>query len=234
MLKIIAIIPARGGSKGLPGKNIRPLAGKPLIAWTIDAAKKVKAIDRVIVSTDDKKIAAAARRSGAEVPFMRPAKLARDRSTTLSAIQHAVSWLKTHENYQPDVIVLLQPTSPLRDAGEIQKAMALLQKSKADSVVSLCLAEHSPHWMKVLKGNRVYPLLKNAKENSRRQDLPPVYHINGAIYITRYKTLMTQKRILGRDTRAFVMDAASSVDIDTPLDFKTAEMILREKKNAQR
>lgn len=233
MLRIIAIIPARGGSKGLPGKNIRTLAGKPLIAWTIEAAKKVKSIDRVIVSTEDKKIAKVAGKYGAEVPFMRPAKLARDHSPTLSVLQHAVSWLKTHENYQPDVIVLLQPTSPLRDAGAIQKAITLLQKSKADSIVSLCPAEHSPYWMKVLKGNKMYPLLKNGKENSRRQDLPPVYRLNGAIYITRNKTLMKQNRILSKDVRAVFMNAESSVDIDTAFDFKIAEILLRERKNAR-
>ncbi len=227
----LAIIPARGGSKGIPHKNIKTLSGKPLIAWAVEAAFKSHVLNRILVSTDDKAIAETAVRLKAEVPFLRPAELARDETPTLPVLQHAVAWLESNEKYTPSVIVTLQPTSPLHRPEHIQEALDLLERTGADSVVSVCLAEHSPYWMKRLEGDRVYPFLKNSFEESRRQDLPLVYRPNGAIYVTRYDVLMKQNRILGEDTRAIVMDAESSVDIDTPLDFKMAELLLREREN---
>ena len=226
MKKILAIITARGGSKSLPGKNIKILAGKPLIAWTIQAALKSGYLDRVIVSTDDKKIAAVAKKYHAEVPFLRPAKLAKDKTSTVPVLLHALHWLKLKEGYSPDAVVTLQPTSPLRRTEHIDEALRLFYKTGADSVVSVCRAEHSPYWMMKVKGDRASPFMKDTSEHKRRQDLPPVYRPNGAVYVTRYGVLTKQKRILGRDTRAMVMDAESSVDIDTAMDFKLAEVIL--------
>ena len=233
-MKILGVITARGGSKTIPRKNIKLLAGKPLIAWTIEAARQSHVLERVIVSTDDERIAAISRKWGAEVPFLRPKKLAEDDTPTFPVLKHAVSFLKSSKGYIPDVVVLLQPTSPLRSAKHIRQAVSLFQKTQADSVVSVCLAEHNPHWMKRLEGDRVYPFFKDALHDSRRQDLPPVYRPNGAIYVTRYPVLMKENRMLGEDTRAVVMDAESSIDIDTWLDFKIAELILRERKNAHR
>jgi N-acylneuraminate cytidylyltransferase/CMP-N,N'-diacetyllegionaminic acid synthase len=227
----LAIIPARGGSKGIPGKNILPLLGKPLIAYTIDAARKASLIGRVLVSTDDPEIAAIATQFGAEVPFLRPPELARDETPTLPVLQHLLTQLKLSENYEPEIIVLLQPTSPLRRAGDIDRAVTLLQQTGADSAVSLCAAEHSPYWMNRLKGDRVLPFLENVPNYARRQDLPPVYRINGAVYATRRRILMEQNRLLGEDTRGMVMDAESSVDIDTLLDLKIAMLILQERQN---
>jgi CMP-N,N'-diacetyllegionaminic acid synthase len=227
----LAIIPARGGSKGIPRKNILSLLGKPLIAYTIEAARKACLIGRVLVSTDDPEIAAVATQFGAEVPFLRPPELARDETPTLPVLQHLLSQLKTTENYEPEIIVLLQPTSPLRRVGDIDKAVTLLQQTSADSVVSLCVAEYSPYWMNRLESDRVLPFLENVPEYARRQDLPPVYRINGAVYATRRRILMEQNRLLGEDTRGIVMDAESSVDVDTPLDLKIAMLILQERQN---
>jgi N-acylneuraminate cytidylyltransferase/CMP-N,N'-diacetyllegionaminic acid synthase len=227
----LAVIPARSGSKGIPGKNILPLLGKPLIAHTIEAARKACLIGRVLVSTDDPEIAAVATQFGAEVPFLRPAELAQDETPILLVLQHLLTQLKLSEHYEPEIIVLLQPTSPLRRAGDIDRAVTLLQQTGADSVVSLCAAEHSPYWMKRLEGDRVSPFLENVPKNVRRQDLPPVYRINGAVYATRRRILMEQDRLLGEDTRGIVMDAESSVDIDTPLDLKIAMLILQERQN---
>jgi len=227
--KILGIITARGGSKSIPGKNIKPLAGKPLIAWTIEAALKSRILNRVIISTDDKEIAEISKKWKAEVSFLRPSDLARDDSPTLPVLQHAVSWLESSEGYKPELIVTLQPTSPLRNAEQIDRAISLLQTSGADSVVSVCVVEHSPYWMKRIEGGRVYPFLNDDMENLSRQELPPVYRPNGAIYVTRHEVLMKKNRILGNDTRAIVMDAESSIDIDTPLDFQLAELILKER-----
>ena len=234
MAKILGVITARGGSKSVPRKNIRPLAGKPLIAWTIETALQSCSLDRVIVSTDDGEIAEISREWKAEVPFLRPAELAQDDTPTLPVLQHVVSSLESSEGYVPEVIVTLQPTSPLRTTEHIDEAVSLLQKTGADSVVSVCLTEHSPYWMKRLEGGRAYPFLNGQFDNTRRQDLPPAYRVNGAIYATRYHVLMKENQILGKDTRAIVMDAESSIDIDTWLDFKIAETLLKERKSAPR
>lgn len=227
----LAIIPSRGGSKGLPRKNILPLLGKPLIAYSIEAARASRFIGRVVVSTDDVEIAEIARRYDAEVPFLRPPDLARDDTPSLPVVQHVISQLQKSDGYEPKVIILLQPTSPLRRTADIDRSVALLTKSGADSVVSVCIAEHHPYWMKSLEGDQVRPFLANAPEHNRRQDLPPVYRLNGAVYVTRREVVTQHNLLLGSDTRGVVMDADSSVDIDTLLDFKLAEFILRQRTN---
>ncbi len=230
MNKILGLIPARGGSKSILRKNIQLLFDKPLIAWTIEAALRSHKLNRVIVSTEDEQIADVSKKIGAEVPFLRPVELAQDHIPTLSVLLHALSWLKERENYTPDIIVLLQPTSPLRCTEHIDQAIALLLESGADSVVSVCLAKQNPHWMKRLEGDRVYPFVENGQEYHRRQDLPPVYYLNGAVYVTRYEVLTNQNQIFGNDIRAIVMDPESSIDIDTLFDFKMAELFLKEQK----
>jgi CMP-N,N'-diacetyllegionaminic acid synthase len=231
--RCLAIIPARGGSKGLPGKNIAPLAGKPLIAHTIDAARSARSIQRIIVSTESPEIADIARCYGAEVPFLRPPELAQDETPTLPVMQHVLTALEATERFVPEIIVLLQPTSPLRLADDIDRAVAMLEETGADSVVSLCPAEYHPAWMKRLDRDRVLSFLEGGPEYTRRQDMPPVYRLNGAIYVTRRRVLLEENRILGLDTRALIMDAESSVDIDTPLDLKVAALILQERQDAR-
>lgn len=229
---VIAIIPARGGSKGLSQKNILPLGGKPLVAHTIEAARAAHSIQRVVVSTESPEIAQIARRYGAEVPFLRPPELARDDTPTLPVMQHVVAQIEAAQQLRLEVIVLLQPTSPFRRAEDIDCAVAMLEQTSADSVVSLCAVEHHPAWMKRIDDGRVQPFLENAPEYTRRQDLPPVYRLNGAIYVTRRRVLLEENRILGPDTRALIMDRESSLDIDTPLDLKLAELIIQERHHA--
>jgi CMP-N,N'-diacetyllegionaminic acid synthase len=230
--RCLAIIPARSGSKGLPRKNILPLGGKPLIAHTIEAARTARSIQRIIVSTESAEIAQVAVQCGAEVPFIRPPELARDETPTLPVLQHVLGEIVTLEGRGPEIIVLLQPTSPLRRAEDIDRAVTMLEETGADSIVSLCAVEHHPAWMRRIECGRVLPFLENTPECTRRQDLPPVYRLNGAIYVTRSRVLLQENVILGRDTRALIMDAESSVDIDTPLDLKLAALIMQERQNA--
>ena len=222
----LAIIPARGGSKGVKNKNIKRLNGKPLIYYTIRVAKKAKCIDRVIVSTDSEEIKKIALKFGAEVSFLRPRNLSTDKTPMYPVIRHALEFLeKKGERF--NIIVVLQPTSPLRRAIDIQQAIAKLIKTGADSIASVCLSEHSPFWMKVIKQGKIYPIIKS-RQYSRRQDLPKVYRLNGAIYITKRDVLKKQKRILGANTQAFVMPVENSIDINTGLEFKIAAITLRD------
>jgi len=227
--KTVAVIPARGGSKGIPRKNLTTVLGKPLIAYTIEAAIKAQTVDKVIVSTDDEHIAAASQDYGAEVPFIRPHHLATDTATTLSVLQHAITYLAEHQNYLADMVVCLQPTSPLRSAEDIDAAVKLCLDSGADSVVSLCQAKHHPYWMKKIVDGRVHPLM-NEDENhyTRRQDLPPVYQLNGALYITRTNVLLEENRVLGKYTAPYIMPQDRSIDIDTSNDLKFATVLLKE------
>jgi CMP-N-acetylneuraminic acid synthetase len=226
--KILAVITARGGSKGIPQKNLRLLAGKPLIAYSIQAALQSKTLNKIIVSTDDKTIADLSKQYGAEVPFLRPKHLATDTATGLSVLQHAVSYLAEKEGYVADIIVCLQPTSPLRSAGDIDQAVTLCMNTGADSVISLCQAEHHPYWMKRVVEGRVYPLMEEEEDKyNRRQELPPVYQLNGAICLTRRKVLLEEEKVLGEHTLAYIMPQERSIDIDTPIDLKLAELILK-------
>ena len=231
MRTCLAIIPARAGSKGIPGKNVHPLLGKPLIAYTIEAALRASSLDRVIVSTDDPEAAGIAENLGAEVPFLRPVELGQDDTPTLDVVRHVLAGLKTNQSYEPEIVVLLQPTSPLRRPEDIDRAVAKLQSIEADSVVSVCTVDHSPHWMVRLQGDRVLPFVDNGREHVRRQELPAVYRMNGAIYVTRTEVIVNQKRLLGEDTRGYVMDPESSIDVDTPLDMKIASLLMQERLN---
>lgn len=225
--RCLAIIPARSGSKGIKNKNIKDLSGKPLIYYTIKEAEKSKLINKVVVSTDSKKIAQIAIKFGVDVPFLRPKSLARDTTSMFPVIKHAVSFLEgVGEKF--DIIVILQPTSPLRTSRDIDRAIHKLMKTRADSIVTVCPVEYSPYWMKVIKNGRIRPFIKS-KTFFRRQDSPDVYRLNGAIYVTKRNTLVREKSILGRDTRALIMKQDDSLDIDTELDFKLAELILKNK-----
>lgn len=224
--KIIAIIPARGGSKGLANKNICLLNKKPLIAYTIEVALQSTKINKVVVSTDNRSIAKIAEKYGAQVPFFRPQRLAQDTTPMSDVIQHTVKSLeKKGEKY--DYILILQPTSPLRRLIDINKAINKIITLKTDSVISVCQTEYSPYWMKVINNDRIFPLIKG-EEYTRRQDLPPVYRLNGAIYLIKRENLMT-KNIFGNICRPLIMAVENSIDIDTIDDLHKAELILKRK-----
>lgn len=221
-MKIVAIIPARGGSKGIPRKNIKELCGKPLITYIIETALRVEELDRVIVSTEDKEIAEVAKKCGAEVPFMRPQELARDETPTLPVLQHAVKYLEEKENYKPDIIVLLYATSPLLKHERVSEAIKLLKARGFDSVLSV-VEDRGHYWIK--RGEdyeRLYPkVLKN------RQFTEPLLKENGAIYLCKRDLLMKENTMVGGKIGFLKMQKEESIDIDEPLDFEIAEFFMR-------
>ena len=220
--RVLALIPARGGSKGIPRKNIRLVQGRPLLAFTAEAALASRYVDRVVVSTDDEEIAQAARAAGCDVPFMRPAELASDTAGSVDVAEHALAQLPGY-----DVLVLLQPTSPMRTAADIDGACELFAAG-AQSCVSVCAVDEHPYWMyRIGPRARLEPLMPDACGVSRRQDLPPVYSLNGAIYIVDAQRLLQSRAFVDDDTVAYVMPAARSLDIDTPLQLSTFEQALR-------
>ncbi len=209
--KVLALITARGGSKGLPGKNIRPVQGRPLLAYTVDAARGAASVDRVVLSSDDEAIMQAARDCGCEVPFTRPAHLATDMATSIDVVLHALDALPGH-----GIVILLQPTSPMRTAADIDAACRQLLDSGAPACVSVTLAEQSPYWMyRVSDSQHLQPLLELPPGATRRQDLPPVYTLNGAIYVARTDWLRRSRTFVKAETVAYRMPAERSIDIDT-------------------
>lgn len=226
-MEILAIIPARGGSKGLPGKNIRPLAGTPLIGYSIKAALKAQSISRVIVSTDDETIAEIAREHGAEVPFIRPADLSGDKVSGVNACLHALEHANNVLDYHPELVIFLQPTSPMRSAEDIDAAIKLLQDSHADSVVGLKKVNEYPQWMKTMDSHqRISPLFEQMEITSARQDLENSYILNGAIYLSTSSSLKKHQSFYGGDTRGYLMPEDRSIDIDTLNDFIMAEALI--------
>lgn len=225
--KYLAIIPARGGSKRVPRKNVLDLCGKPLIAYTVEAALKSKYIDKVVVSSDDEEILQISKKFGAET-IKRPDILASDTATTFDAIKHAIDSLEKYE-----YIVLLQPTSPLRNSKHIDEAIELLKEKKASAVVSVCEMEHSPLWSNTLDDTlSMNNFLKDEVLNKRSQDLEKYYRLNGAIYICKTELLLKEKSFfLKENIFAYIMDRKSSVDIDEEIDFKMAEFFLKQSKN---
>lgn len=233
-MKILGLVTARGGSKGIPGKNIKPLAGKPLIAYTIGAAKESGIFDRLILSTDDERIAEVARGHGCEVPFLRPAKFAQDTTPHLPVVQHAVKWLKDNESYSPDWVMILQPTAPLRQAFHIREAIDLMQKTGADSVVSVyeVPGHYNPHWQFVIGENNRMAIFTGETFSGiirRRQDLPKTYTRNGAIYLFRTDLLFdpADPNFYGDRISAYIMDDRYNVNIDNMVDWEEAERRLR-------
>ncbi len=226
--KIIAVVPARGGSKGIPRKNIKLLKGKPLITYTIEAAKKSKLIDRIIVSTDDVEIANIAKECGAEIPFLRPEELAKDDITDLPVLQHVLKWLIVNEDCNPDLMIYLRPTAPIRDPEDIDRAVKLLMDSSADSLRSVSLVKEHPYWMFKLDENNVLEAFNkdnSIREYPRRQLLPDLYIINGNIDIVRSRNI-TDNKLYGKKVIGFNIDHEKAIDIDSLLDFKLAEFIL--------
>ncbi len=226
--RVLALIPARGGSKGLPRKNVLPLAGHPLIAWSVGAARACASIDRVILSSDDPEIIAAAREAGCDVPFVRPSELAADDTPAMDVVRHAVAWAQA-ESETYDYLVLLQPTSPLRTAEDIEAGLRLCHESGASTVVSVVEASKSPYWMYHLdESARLSPVLPRRADAFRRQNLPPAYALNGAVYVARWSALSSLDSFVTEDTLAAVMPAERSIDIDSRLDMVIAEAVLRE------
>lgn len=218
----LAVVPARGGSKRLPRKNVLNLGSKPLIAYSIEAGLKSKYIDAVVVSSDDEEILALSQKLGA-MTIKRPQELASDTASTFDAIEHTI---KNMQSY--DYLVLLQPTSPLRSASHIDDAIRLLDEKGADAVISVCEMSHSPLWSNTLpKDGSMVGFLKEDAMGKRSQDLPSYYRINGAIYICKIERLLQEREFFLKDNIfAYVMDRKNSIDIDEEIDFRLAEALL--------
>jgi CMP-N,N'-diacetyllegionaminic acid synthase len=220
---VLGIIPARGGSKGLINKNVLPLMGEPLISWTINAALGSEYLDRCIVSTDSVKISEIAIRYGCEVPFIRPDHLATDEAKTIDVIVHAISSLM--EDY--DIVLLLQPTSPLRTSGDIDRSLEMMIQHKTESLVSVVKSDHPPEWSFRIIHSKITEFLQEAKKNKRRQEYAQAYSLNGAIYACFKDLFLNKKTLFYKDTLAFVMPKSRSVDIDSADDLNYCEFLLR-------
>lgn len=231
---ILAVITARGGSKGLPGKNIKELNGKPLICYSIDAAKKSTLITHVIVSTDDKEIADVAKKCGGNIPFMRPRELALDDTPHLLVMQNAIEFMEKQEGITFDYVVILQPTSPYRTGKDIDSTIQKIIDTGADSAVSVCEIDprFHPCKMKKLEGDILTPISEDFIETQgkRRQDLSVFYKRNGAVYVMKRDTHMVKNKLYGDSTAAYIMPRDSSVDIDTPNDWVKAEKMFEDLK----
>jgi CMP-N-acetylneuraminic acid synthetase len=234
-LRVLAVVPARGGSKGIPRKNLQLLGGKPLVVHAVETASAARVVSRVVCSTDDPEIAQVARAAGAEVPFLRPAELARDSSEDWPVFVHALDWLEQHEQWIPDLIVNLRPTSPLRRPRHVDEAVDLLLETGADSVKAVCLARQHPHkmWLRQPDGF-IEPFLKTPFRLARGPDVPraqleDVYWQNGVVDVTRREVVRDQGVMIGRRVVGLVVAPADSVDIDTPLDLQLAELLLAQR-----
>lgn len=221
-MTMLALIPARGGSKGIPRKNIRPFCGKPLLQWSIEVCLAAACVDRVVVTTDDPEISELAKASGAEVPFLRPAELATDSAPGIAPVLHALEQLP-----QVSDVLLVQPTSPLRTSADLEEIVALRQQARRESAVSLTPTAKHPVWMYSLSNEQclLEPLLQLDRAHYRQQ-LPRTYVLNGALYLASRTFLLREKAFIADDTVGYVMPVERSVDIDTPLDWQWAEFLM--------
>lgn len=229
----LAIIPARGGSKGLPGKNIKELCGKPLVAWSIEAGLKSKYVDEVMTSTDDEKIAEISKKYGASVPFLRPSELASDTATTFDAVKHTIDYYKNELKKEFDYIVLLEPTSPLREVFDIDMAIEILLESRADSIVGICKTESQNPAFLVSKNENG---LISGYENKdmvvlRRQEIKDVYFFEGTIYVSKTDVLLDKKTFYHDNTIGYEVPKYKSLEIDDIIDFVMVEAIMKYKGN---
>jgi len=225
---VLAIIPARGGSKGIPHKNLCVVAGKPLLLWTIEQGLGSALIDRLILSSDDPLIMEAARLAGCEVSFERPAELASDSATTMNVLRHAMEEIGSGYDY----VVLLQPTSPCRQSVDIDGCISRCLETRAPACVSVAELNKPYQWIYRLdRQGRMAPLVPNAPQTSRRQEARPGYYLNGAVYVAQWGWLLETGSFMSPDTVAFVMSRQNSVDIDDLLDLHVAEYILRSRES---
>jgi CMP-N,N'-diacetyllegionaminic acid synthase len=236
--KIVSLILARGGSKGLPDKNVRSLEGKPLITWTIEAALLAVCINRVIISTDSTEIADIAKRAGAEVPFMRPENLASDESLAIDTLIYTVdrinSEIRNHKKQERliEEVVLLQPTSPFRNNDDIDNAIKIFRDMDADSVISCCAAPHPVQWYKYIDEDGVLRhLMPDGNSSNNRQSIRQSYLPNGAIYIFKYSLLKETRTFYSKNTYPYVMPVSRSTDIDSLDDFRWAEFQMKNNLN---
>jgi CMP-N,N'-diacetyllegionaminic acid synthase len=227
-MKILGVIPARGGSKSVPRKNIALLHGKPMLAYTIESAKNSQHLTHCVLSSEDPEIIAVARQYGAEAPFVRPAELATDTAPTLPVVQHATREMENREQLIFDYIVLLQPTTPLRLSKDIDAVLEKLILSGADSVVSVVdVGAYHPARMRQIVDDQLIELpIREAKEMQRRQDLPPVFIRNGAVYAVKREVVMEHNSMIGKVSRPYIMPEERSINVDSPLDFLLAEILI--------
>ena len=207
-------------------KNIRPVAGRPLIAYAIGAALGSHCVERILVSTDDVQIAEVAGGCGAEVPFLRPPELAGDDSPTVDALVHALEWLQTEQGYAPEFTLLIQATSPLVRAADIEEVHAILRDKGADAVVSVCEAHPSPYWMHKLEEDGRMVDFVETKPESRRQDLPPIYGRNGALWLARTEILVRRRSFITKNTYSYIMETERSLEVDGEADLAIADLLL--------
>jgi CMP-N-acetylneuraminic acid synthetase len=228
-MRVLGVIPARGGSKGILRKNIAPLAGRPLLAYTAEAALGARSLSRIVLSTEDEEIAEVGRRYGLDVPFMRDADLARDDTPGIAVLQDAVRKLESQGDVY-DAIFTLQPTNPLRRPEDIDGAVRLLEQTGADSVISFVpVGEKHPARMKFIDdgGRVVNPPFAERYEGQRRQELPMLYLREGSVYLTKHDVLMVQNSLQGNDCRAWIVATDRACNIDEPLDLLVAELLLK-------
>lgn len=240
MTEVLGLIMARGGSKSVPRKNIKLLAGEPLITYTVKEAKKSKHITRLVLSTDDEEIARVCKRYGAEVPFMRPDELAQDHVTDLPVLQHALKWLAENQNYRPELIVHLRPTAPFRTAEHIDRGVQmLLDDPKADAVRSVCPASQHPLKMWAVQPDgalsayvpeHVFGIVE--AYNMPRQKLPKAFVQNGSVDVVRTGVVLEQNSMTGRNIKALLMEELESINIDSPLDWQLAELLMQMRNDA--
>lgn len=230
--KVLGLIPARGGSKGILRKNIQMVASQPLMAWTAIEAKKATKLDRLVISTDAEEFAVVAKQHNIEVPFLRPTELAQDRTPSEAVAVHMLRWLEEHENYKPDYLLYLQPTSPLRTANDIDASIAIAQDKNADAVLSVSSVVRHPYFMKTVGADgRLEHFMEQKRPVPQRQELSPLYALNGAIFLIRREVMLQRQDWYGDKNYAYVMEAERSLEIDTPWELKLADLILREKNN---
>lgn len=224
-LSVLGIIPAKAGSKGIPGKNVEPVVGKPLLVYTIEAAQKSGVFDFLLVSTDGEEIARIAREAGAEIPFFRPLELATDTAAGIDVLHHAMKWFQERDK-KYDCVIYLQPTSPLRTAEDIKAALDMLVDRKADAVVSVCETEHHPWWCNTLPEDGSMENFLRPDIPATRQELPKYYRLNGAVYLARWDFIINRTTWFGPITYAYIMPRERSVDIDDAVDLILAKALL--------
>lgn len=227
--KVLVIIPARSGSKGIPNKNIKLFLGRPLISYAIEQALAYKFIDRVIVDTDSQKIAAISKKYGADVPWLRPAHLASDTSQIIDSILYNLKKLKKEEQYEPDYVVILQATSPLREAEDSENCWKEIQSNRATTVLTVYPAQSRLYYLG--KDNVIKLANGSERQSTNRQASHPTYHLNGHFYVIKTAALLKEKRIITKHTRAIICDVWRSVDLDTPEEWIMAELLYKHRKS---